>query len=372
MTRQNEAERLKTTRIGKKILVILSLGIGIAIVVGAIVALAARSIGAAKDEWIMIDGGAGTQCALGDPYRFYYRPGADDDKLMIYFQLGGACWSGLSCQPLSPVYDKRVTERELRWYGGIFDFENPDNPVTGYYIVMIPYCTGDVHIGAAEVEYDTIPGDALKVAHYGYTNTMSVLSWVYERFEAPDHILIAGSSAGSMASIYYAPEVMTHYPGARIVQLGDGYVGVAPAGWGALETWNAFANLPDEIAALANIDPKTFTITDLYRAVADHYPQHTFAQYTHSADVVQMGYLLVTGGDPASWADEKAHYLEELSTLDNFRYYVGEGVLHTILTLDQFYTMEVNGVRFRDWFADLISGVDVPNVSCSRGTPTCP
>jgi len=63
MTRQNEAERLKTTRIGKKILVILSLGIGIAIVVGAIVALAARSIGAAKDEWIMIDGGAGTQCA---------------------------------------------------------------------------------------------------------------------------------------------------------------------------------------------------------------------------------------------------------------------------------------------------------------------
>jgi len=165
---------------------------------------------------------------------------------------------------------------------------------------------------------------------------------------------------------------MTHYPGARIVQLGDGYVGVAPAGWGALETWNAFANLPDEIAALANIDPETFTITDLYRAVADHFPQHTFAQYTHSADVVQMGYLLVTGGDPASWADEKAHYLEELSTLDNFRYYVGEGVLHTILTLDQFYTMEVNGVRFRDWFADLISGVDVPNVSCSRGTPTCP
>jgi len=372
MARQNEAERAKTTRIGKKTLVILSLAIGIAIAGLALLVLAAQSNDAAQGEWQIIEGGEGTQCALGDAYRFYYRPGADDDKLMIYFQLGGACWSGLSCQPLSPVYDKRVTERELRWYGGIFDFENPDNPVTGYHIVMIPYCTGDVHIGAAYVEYDTLLDDTLAVAHYGYTNTMSALSWVYERFEAPDHILIAGSSAGSMASIYYAPEIIRHYPGARIVQLGDGYVGVAPAGWGALETWNALANLPDEIAALTNIDPKTFTITDLYRAVADHYPQHTFAQYTHSADVVQMGYLLVTEGDAASWADTKAQYLEELSALDNFRYYVGEGVLHTILPLDEFYTMEVNGVRFRDWFADLIAGVDVPNVSCSRGTPTCP
>jgi hypothetical protein len=80
----------------------------------ALLALATQSINTAQGEWQIIEGGAGTQCALGDPYQFYYRPGADDDKLMIYFQLGGACWSGLSCQPLSPVYDKRVVTALVR------------------------------------------------------------------------------------------------------------------------------------------------------------------------------------------------------------------------------------------------------------------
>ena len=197
MARQNEAEHTKTARIGKKILVILSLCIGIAIAGVALCGnwvlvitnaqlpctLAAQSICPTEGEWQIIEGGAGTQCALGDPYRFYYRPGADDDKLMIYFQLGGACWSGLSCQPLSPVYDKSVSEHELRWYDGIFNFGNPNNPVTDYHIVMIPYCTGDVHIGAASVEYDMLLNDTLTVAHYGYTNTMSALNWVYDRFE---------------------------------------------------------------------------------------------------------------------------------------------------------------------------------------------
>ena len=30
---------------------------------------------------------------------------------------------------------------------GIFNLEHPDNPFAAYDMVVIPYCTGDVHLG---------------------------------------------------------------------------------------------------------------------------------------------------------------------------------------------------------------------------------
>jgi hypothetical protein len=54
-----------------------------------------------------------------------------------------------------------------------------------------------------------------------------------------------------------------------------------------------------------------------------------------------------------------------LTVLANFRAYTAGGGEHCITTSERFYSEAVDGVRFRDWFAALVSGGDVPNVHCT-------
>lgn len=65
--------------------------------------------------------------------------------------------------------------------------------------------------------------------------------------------------------------------------------------------------------------------------------------------------------------------IDKLNQESNFRSYVADGVEHTILPFDRFYTTQINGVRFRDWVANLINEQPVDNVACQRGSArTCP
>ena len=65
--------------------------------------------------------------------------------------------------------------------------------------------------------------------------------------------------------------------------------------------------------------------------------------------------------------------IDKLDQESNFRSYVADGAEHTILPFDRFYTTHINGVRLRDWFANLVNGQPVDNAACPRGSSlTCP
>ncbi len=95
------------------------------------------------------------------------------------------------------------------------------------------------------------------------------------------------------------------------------------------------------------------------------FPNATAAQYTSAGDQVQMLYYVMQGGTMDEWTARRAANLATLDQLPNFRSYVGWGVSHTVLALPLFYELEVNGVRFRDWFADLVDGALDASVMCS-------
>jgi hypothetical protein len=40
-------------------------------------------------EWERVEAGKDTGCAFGTPYSFFYHPGTDTSRLLIYFQGGG-------------------------------------------------------------------------------------------------------------------------------------------------------------------------------------------------------------------------------------------------------------------------------------------
>lgn len=327
------------------------------------------------DGWQMIPGGEGTQCAQGDPYHFFARTGMDADNVVLYFQAGGACWSVESCLPDNPlpIYDRTVTPGEFTWYGGIFDMNNPQNPLRDHDMVFVPLCTGDAHVGDATVTYRTA-GDQLAVTvhHNGARNVRAALDWFFEAYPDPEQVWVIGSSAGSLASLYYYPDVVTQYPEAEVSLFGDGYLGVFPRGWDAMQKWNIGANLPTEIPEIAVLDLLDFAISDIVLAATRFYPEDQFAIYTHAADSFQLAYYGLIGGDMTTWYIERDRMLSAYDNQSNLHYYMGEGVLHTVLAFDEFYTMTTDGVAIRDWFITFLEGQPLENVTCERGTVTCP
>lgn len=329
--------------------------------------------------WTRVPGGAGTGCARGTPYAFFTHRG-DPGRLLVYLEGGGACWSGVTCDPrrkqglYDPAVDASDDPGARRNAGGIFDLTNPENPFRTFTIVVVSYCTADVHLGRRVVDYaipahDSLPPDSVRIAHLGYDDAMAALRWVYGNVPRPRLIVVAGGSAGAIASPWYAALVAEHYPRARVVQLGDaagGYRGATlPA---VMATWGATALLKG-FPEFAGLDSAAFDFVHLYLAAARR-PNLTLAQYNAAEDETQLLFLQVTDRSITRLAPLLARNLAEIrAAVPGFRAYTAPGTLHTILTRPEFYSLAVNGVRVRDWVADRVAGKPVPDVTCAGCLP---
>ncbi|MDZ4768284.1 MAG: pectin acetylesterase-family hydrolase [Chloroflexota bacterium] len=307
---------------------------------------------------------AGAVCARGTPYQFAVRTG-DPDKLMIYFQGGGACWSDRTCRVEDSRFDDSTDTGELSGAAvGAFDRDNPDNPIADYSVVVVMYCTADVHVGAADVRYGAAD-TRYTINHHGAANAIAVLDWTFANYPNPDHLIITGSSAGAYGAIYHAPRILSQYPGVPALVFGDAGIGVTPEAWQGVDNWNGGANQPDAMPPTVEGAVNDFTYSDdLYATASASFPDVIFAEYTSAADSNQVGNYFLQFGVPGQWAPNARAHLETRSALANFRYYLAWGDTHTILPTDLFYTMQVNGVRFVDWFAALVAGEPVETVAC--------
>ena len=123
-------------------------------------------------HWVTIIAGGDAACWDGSPYSFYYRR-ADTERVVVWFQGGGGCSTRGNCDPdIDPTFAHSLDGREP-WRngrnGGIFDFENPKNPVKDHSFLVVPYCTGDNHLGANDNLYAAVEADqeSLLVRHRG-------------------------------------------------------------------------------------------------------------------------------------------------------------------------------------------------------------
>jgi Pectinacetylesterase len=316
-------------------------------------------------DWLQIPvngAGLGAVCACGMPYSFFVHSG-NPDKLMVYFQGGGACWNADTCKEGGP-FDDSVEPYELDRYEGIFNFANVDNPVADFSIVVVAYCTGDVHTGSATQTFSD-GGKDFTIKFNGFTNVQAVLDWTFAHYEHPTRLVVTGSSAGAYGAVFNAPYILSHYPDAKAVVFGDAGIGVMAAGWDGLSAWGTAQNRFDS-AAYQSITPESNLTNSLYRAAAQTFTQASIAEYTSFGDAVQTGFYKLQGGNPDDWAGRMQSHLADLDMLANFHSYIGWGGLHTILPTPLFYLMQVNGVPFRDWFADLVAGSTVENVQCKN------
>ena len=180
----------------------------------------------APADFQQIDGGEGTGCGRGADYSFFFRPGTAN-KVVIDFEGGGGCWDVLTC--LLPTWSTTVGGAPSA--NGLVDNSNEENPVRDWGYLFVPYCTGDVHLGARE---------AAGVNFNGRANAQAALDWLYGRMPEPEVTLTTGCSAGALGSVAWAPWIAQRYPGARNLQFGDSYIGVTTAAhWRLLdENWD--------------------------------------------------------------------------------------------------------------------------------------
>jgi glyoxylase-like metal-dependent hydrolase (beta-lactamase superfamily II) len=320
--------------------------------------------------WTRFEPGGETTCSDGTPYRFFVRPG-DVDKLVVFFQGGGACWTHQTCDPAGqPTYTVNIPDQWSPEPFGAFNFSQPDNPFKDYSVVMAPYCSADVHLGASDTVYPPeVEGDEpITVRHRGRANAQAVLDWTYANVPNPERIFVTGSSAGAIPSPFYAALIANHYDDAKVAQLGDGAGGYRRMNADARpdEQWGTFNFLNTE-PGFEELVADGFNYEKLYIAAAKAHPDILFAQYDAAEDDVQKRFLALGGATDVQLLEAlQANHADIRNAATNFRSFISGGTSHTILRRPEFYSYGANGVGIADWVGQLANFESVDDVACSN------
>jgi hypothetical protein len=136
-----------------------------------------------------------------DPkFRFFVKSG-NTNKLVIYFQGGGACWHSNNCLYFHTYMEEvpNIADYDTRFMG-IFDTDLFFNPFKDWYFVYIPYCTADVHWGAKDTDYPDTQN-----AYYGLSQTIrhrGFVNFQNDNFEA------SYQSTGISGKDYTIPKII--------------------------------------------------------------------------------------------------------------------------------------------------------------------
>ena len=306
----------------------------------------ARQISA--QSWTSVSPGGETQCALGTPYSFFHRDGPDADRLLIYFQGGGACWNWVSC---SGTFDGRVDADEVSPFRGIFDQANAENPFKEFPVVFVPYCTADVHVGDAERRY----GDdrSNPIAHRGYRNVSAVLDWIAKQNRRPRTVVVAGTSAGAYGALFYIPHIQRLFPDATVVMLADSGVPLLSDNRQVFELWGTQKLFGSEVSLLG-----------AYQRAAASGPRVRLAHITSDQDSIQSAFYIISGSP--RWRDATYTLLRDVrSAIPSFRTFIVGGADHGLLPTNAFYAYAAGNTSLKDWVSRLIRNEPVDDARCA-------
>lgn len=291
--------------------------------------------------------GTPTTC-LDGPFAFEVLPG-DHDKVLFFFQGGGACISK----------DIQVCTRTIATGGGgittgVFDKSHAHNPFTNYTIISVPYCSGDAFIGRADNEVGK---------QFGYENALAAVKWTQENVNGDtklQSLVISGDSAGSLGAQYWASHMLKTFTYEQAAVLADSYAGVFPLSkmLPVLEMWKS-CDLPiwsPSVKAKCNSSTDPITVADTFDDAISSFPSVRFANIQSKEDPVQkafycavkegnmVGALLCVATYPAAHLYYQANlFFERYNKHPNYVAYVVEGKQHTFTETPFFYTASAKG-----------------------------
>jgi hypothetical protein len=314
-------------------------------------------------DWEEVAPGGDCQCSDGSAYNLWEHQG-DPQKVVLFLEDGGACFSAETCDPGNELYKTAITEGPDMQ--GIFDFDDERNPFADWSVVYAPYCSGDVFLGNATTEY--APG--LTIQHRGFANGNAALDHLAATFPDATEVVVVGESAGSIAVPLYAGLAADRFPDARITGIADGSGSYPddPAITDLIaDVWDTGSVMPDWPENAGLTAEQWSSLPGQFVQAGRHAPDVVLARHDYAYDehqAIWYPYLGLDVGDLLSRMDTNEDQIEAAGV--NQLSYTAPGSEHTVLTEGRFYTEEVEGVPLVDWVARLIAGEEVPDVHCDN------
>jgi hypothetical protein len=331
----------------------------------------AESTSYADVPWTKVEPAGDCHCADGSDFFFWDRP-ADPGKVVVFLNGGGVCWDARTC-----AFTSEDSPGENDFYGwsmastdpdrdqGLFDFDNADNPFADYSFLYVNSCTGDAHLGDATREYSP----DLTVEHNGLTNGTAALSYLADTYADADQVVVIGKTAGSVAAPVYGGLVADLLPDARVTVFGaqsgawpdnpDFNAQVLDAQWGAS------AAMPDwEVNE--GLTVADWSVPRFWAQAGLHDPDLVLARFDFAYDphaaVEVTEWMADDPPDLLAETDGNEAAIEAAGV--DLHSYTAPGEGHGIFEFDDFYDLEVDGVRMVDWLDALADGEPVDDVHC--------
>ena len=309
------------------------------------------------------------KCSDGSNFSFWSRD-ADPSRVVLYFQGGGACWESYGCQMEGGTYktttggwdDPTELSENLSDTGGMFNFYNEENPLADWSFIFVPYCTGDLHLGTIIGEYNDN-----NVNHSGHANAQTAYAYMLENYPELDRVLVSGSSAGSIPTPFYAALASEDYPDSDISAFIDASGGLLSNGtYDFYNIWGLNDSLSDFPMQPLNFNQMTSADLAIKSWNSNNTNTINLARFDNAYDDTMRYFNALLDNDPLM--DYQQQVLDSEAMIEDagvpISAYLAPGDGHTILGRDVFYTQNVEGVVFVDWFTAFLNGEAPEDVHC--------
>ncbi|MCA9602241.1 MAG: hypothetical protein KC417_09465, partial [Myxococcales bacterium] len=241
----------------------------------------------------------GTRCMRSNkPVGIAINPAPADspnaDKVHIWMEGGGACFNNTTCNPPELV---QLLTGETAFAAHVLGYTEADmaktiasarnlnraaaeNPFKDWNLVMVPYCSGDIHTGRGATY-----GNG---TYTGYSNMTAYLKRIVPTFPAAEVVILSGSSAGGFGAIFNYEQTQSAFGDVPVHLLQDS----SPFVTGSAMTvcaqerirsvWDLDPILPRECTDCTN--PAKGGLSNLHGALMEKYPERRFGLIASTAD----------------------------------------------------------------------------------------
>ncbi|MHB8419376.1 MAG: pectin acetylesterase-family hydrolase [Myxococcales bacterium] len=320
--------------------------------------------------WVPIDGAV---CRDGSATGIGVNLNPGSTKLMIFLEGGGACFNIVTCAGNPSTYGATSFQGDFGPGGaegsaGIFNRNDPANPVADWSFVYIPYCTGDVHGGDnPDGGVDSVAGTQQFV---GYHNVALDLARIVPTFPNATEVLLTGVSAGGFGAMLNYDQVAAAFGSVPVNLLDDSGPPMSSAYVPAClqtifgQTWGFGATLLADCGSDCP-DATDFALPYLKHIVGTH-PDRAFGLLDSTADqTIRLFYGFgldnCIGGsamDAGVFEEGLLDTRNELAADPNFGLYVFQSTEHTSLEGSTFDSRTAGdaGYPLTSWTAEIVDG----------------
>ncbi|MHB9033480.1 MAG: pectin acetylesterase-family hydrolase [Anaerolineae bacterium] len=322
------------------------------------------------------------RCSDGSAYSIYLKKGSGN-KLVVFFSGGGMSWNAYTAA--RPYTLRRILTGDIYYYprvsryqellrGGMMLPGDKRNPFKDWNILYIPYASADLHTGDARFPYRDLRGREKVLYHEGVRNVAAALAAAQPIFGPPEQLLIAGDSAGAISCLAQAPNVLRHFPCARVAVYSDSGQLYSPK-WQEIirDVWHADPRLVDCLAD-GNLLTNWFRLLrgqlgdDVEYLLSCSIYDETLASYQNKLNYDRYA------RSKQALLEFNQHLNETVTALSRelpaFHYFLSEqskkasdgSTAHTAACFPWFYRKTAQGVSVAEWLNDAVNSAKPYNV----------